>query len=162
MDADYTIQANFAILPAAVDNVADGETSSGTVSSSYSDTYVSDDIYESIQETIRGINQDRSGFVHKWTIDVTGGDAVTFYVEAYHTTNTEGDDFTFAYSTDGSVYTNMLTVTKTVDDNTYQSYQLPSNISGTVYIRVLDTNRVIGNTALDTIYIDHMYIRSGN
>jgi hypothetical protein len=160
MDADYTIQANFAILPAGVDNFADSETSSGTVSGSYTHTHSSDDTYESIKEAIRG-DQNRSGLVHKWTIDVTGGDTVTFHVQAHHTTNTEGDDFTFAYSTNETgPYTDMLTVAKTVDDNTYQSYQLPSNISGTVYIRVLDTDRVIGNTVLDTIYIDHMYIRS--
>lgn len=145
----------------SVNDVADGEVSSGTVSGSYIDTHVSDGIYESIQETIRGKNQDRSGLVHKWTIDVTGGDAVTFYIEAHHTANTEGDDFIFAYSTDNSTYTDMLTVTKTVDDNTYQSYQLPSDTNGTVYIRVVDTDRLRGNDTLDTLYIDHMYIRSG-
>ena len=61
---------------------------------------------------------------HKWTIDVTGGSTVTFYVEAYHTSNSEGDDFTFSYSTDDSTYYNMVTVTKTSDNDTAQSYAL--------------------------------------
>jgi len=98
----------------------------------------------------------------KWTIDVTGGSSVIFYVEANHTVNTEGDDFVFAYSTDGSNYINMETckVTKTVDNNTYQTYKMPKDTSGTVYIRVRDTDRTKGNKTPDIIYIDHIFIRS--
>ncbi|MEW5937024.1 MAG: S8 family serine peptidase [Candidatus Thermoplasmatota archaeon] len=97
---------------------------------------------------------------HKWTISVTGGDSVTFNVEAYHTANADGDDFTFAYSTNNVTYTDMLTVTKTADDNTLQTYTLPSTLSGVVYIRVNDNDRTITTGTLDTIYIDRMYILS--
>ena len=39
-------------------------------------------------------------------------------------------------------------------------FRVTGDTSGTLYIRVLDTNR--DNTAkdLDTIYVDHMFIRS--
>ena len=134
----------------------------GTVSGDYTDTQASDDTYESIQEKESGGNpNNRYSFLeHKWTISVIGGETVTFYVEAYHTSNSENDDFIFAYSTDDSSYTNMVTVTKTSDDDTYQSYALPGSTSGTVYIRVLDTDQTAGNKTLDTIYVDDMYIRS--
>ncbi|MHC4397513.1 MAG: LamG domain-containing protein, partial [Planctomycetota bacterium] len=135
---------------------------SGTVSGSYTDTQSSDNTYESIQEIESGGKPaNRHSYLeHKWTINVTGGDTVTFHVEAHHTSNSENDDFIFAYSTNDSDYTNMVTVTKTSDDNATQSYQLPSDTSGTVYIRVKDTDQSQGNKTLDTIYIDYMYILS--
>jgi len=54
----------------------------------------------------------------------------------------------------------MLTVTKTSNDNTVQTVQLPSTLSGTLYIRVVDTDRTPGNRELSTVYIDWMYIES--
>ncbi len=54
----------------------------------------------------------------------------------------------------------MVTVTKTSDDDTFQSYSLPDTLSGTVYIRVKDTDQTEGNKTKDTIYIDRMYILS--
>jgi hypothetical protein len=87
---------------------------------------------------------------------------VTFSVEAYHTANTGGDDFVFAYSTNGVNYTNMLTVTKTADDDTPQTFSMPAGLSGTVYVRVMDTYRdwSRNTTFLDTIYVDDMFIVS--
>ncbi|UCF00347.1 MAG: DUF4982 domain-containing protein, partial [Planctomycetota bacterium] len=135
---------------------------SGTVMGIFADTWGSDDSYESIEEVQSlSLLGGRYRYVeHKWTVYVTGGDTVTFYVEAYHSYNKEGDDFIFAYSTDDLSYTDMVTVTKTSDDNTYQSYELPSGTNGTIYIRVKDTDRTAGNKEIDTIYIDRMYILS--
>jgi hypothetical protein len=134
---------------------------SGGVSGDYTDTHSSDGIYQSITE-VSGRGRSKYSYLeHKWTIDVTGGATVTFYVEAWHSGNAENDDFTFAYSVDDQDYENMLTVVKTVDDTSYQTFVLPSSLSGTVYIRVTDTDRTRGNMVLDTIHIDHMYILSG-
>lgn len=43
-----------------------------------------------------------------------------------------------------------------------QSVMLPNSISGTVYIRVQDSDRNAGNRSLDSVYIDHMYIHAEN
>lgn len=132
----------------------------GTVGGSYLDTQDSDNIYEAITERESGGKPDNrySYLEHKWTINVIGGETVTFYVEAYK--NSEAtEDFVFAYSADDSSYTDMITVTKTSDDDTYESHSLPNYLSGTVYIRVIDTDRTPGNKSLDTIAIDHMYIK---
>jgi hypothetical protein len=149
-----------------VDDVANSDIAVlGTVSGNFTNTQASDDSYESITEVLAGgptLKQMYSALEHKWTINVTGGNVVTFYLEAYHSTNSDGDDFVFSYSTDNVNYTNMVTVTKTSDDNTYQTYNLPSSISGTTYIRVVDTNRKKGKTSLDVIYIDHLFIRSSS
>ncbi len=97
---------------------------------------------------------------HEWTTDVgDGGTDLTFYVEAYHTANSEGDDFAFYYSTDGSNYTYMLTVTKTSDDNSAQTYSLPSDLTGTIYIYVKDTDRTESNGNADSLYVDYMAIK---
>jgi hypothetical protein len=147
------------------DNVANADIPvSGSVLGGFSDTHTSDNVYEAIEESKtsgKPMNK-KSELEHKWTINVVSGTKtrVTFNVEAYHTTNSEGDDFTFAYSTDDSSYVDMITVTKTADDNTPQTVELPSDLSGTVYIRVKDTDSTGGNSKKDIIYIDHMYIRS--
>jgi len=133
---------------------------SGVVSGDYIYTHSSDDSYQSITE-VKSRGKSKENYLqHKWTINVTGGTTVTFCVEAYHSPNSEGDDFEFSYSTDDDTYIHMLTVEKTADTSTYQTFTLPSNLSGTVYILVTDKDRTIGNRSLDTIYIDYMYIES--
>ena len=66
----------------------------------------------------------------------------------------------FAYSTDDSTYVDMLTVTKVVDDGTYQSSVMPASTTGTVYVRVRDTDQTPGARDLDAIHVDHLFIRS--
>jgi len=54
----------------------------------------------------------------------------------------------------------MLTVTKTADDDTYQTFSLPAATSGTVFVRVVDTNRARNESTLDSIYVDEIFFRS--
>jgi hypothetical protein len=137
---------------------------SGELTGSHADVQVSDDVYQFITEIESGGNPGErySHLEHKWSFDVTGGSSVKFQVEAHHTANSEGDDFIFAYSTTGvdGIYQEMVTVTKTADDNTPQSFVLPSGTSGTVHVRVVDANRDPGKEVLDTIYIDEIAIVS--
>ena len=129
----------------------------GGISGSYASTFTSDDAYEAITEQA----SNRSFLEHKWTMDVTGGLAsYVFHVEAHHTPNSEGDDFRFAWSTDDVNYVDMVTVTKTVDDDSTQSFVLPTSLSGTIWIRVVDTDGTKWNKVADTIYVDHMYIEA--
>ena len=130
----------------------------GTVYGDYQDTWASDNVYESIEEVIQPPR--RSILEHKWTFDVTGGVTVSFKIEAYHTANSENDHFEFSYSTDDVTYHYLLTVTKTSDDNTHQSVSLPSSVMGTVYVKVVDTDRTKGNSSLDRVYIDEMFFES--
>ena len=146
-----------------VDDQANGELAvSGKATGGYVNTQVNDSSYESIQESESGGKPaNRHSFLeHKWTIDVTGGNAATFYVDAHHTVSTDQDDFVFAYSTDDLNYMDMLTVTKTSDDDTYQTFNLPGTLIGTVYIRVKDTDQTSGQRSLDIVFVDHMFIRS--
>ena len=151
-------------LPAGtVEDVSSSEIAvSGTVSGSHTDTHTNNVVYESILERESGgrPNRRHSYLEHKWVFDVSGGSTVTFNVKAYHSVSSDGDDFVFAWSNDDVNYTDMLTVTKTADDGSYQSFSLPAGTSGTVYVRVLDTDQSQGNRPLDTVFVDHMFIRS--
>lgn len=156
----------FSILPAEdVDNppwdYADQDIlGKGTVFGTYTNTHASDNAYESITEVESGGKPTNrySLLEHKWTIDVTGGQTVTFYVEAYQSASTDGDKFDFEYSTNDDSYSYLLTVNSTSE--MVYSAGIPNTFSGTVYIRVKDTDRTKGNGPLDTIYIDEMYIES--
>jgi murein tripeptide amidase MpaA len=95
---------------------------------------------------------------HKWTVNVpVGENPYNFTLEARRANNPE-DNFVFAYSTDDVNYTNMVTVNANTD--TIYNYLLPGALSGTVYIRVRDTDRTPGNINLASVEIDHMYISS--
>jgi hypothetical protein len=142
---------------------AQGEsTALGTVAGTLTDAQSNDDVYEVLTEAQSGGNPSRrrSELEHTWTFNVTGDELVTFYVEAHHSANSEGDDFLFAYSTDDANYIDMVTVTKTADDNTAQFYSLPGGLSGTVYVRVVDTDRSQGNSSQDSLYVDALFIVS--
>ena len=149
---------------APVADLATGETTTlGTVSmGSLTNTWASDNSYQVLTESQSGGSptKRKSQLEHVWTLNVTGGELVTFYVEAHHTANTEGDDFRFSYSTDGVNYTDMLTVTKTSDDDVPLWYALPGDLSGVVYVRVVDTDRTTGRSSLDSLYVDEMMIVS--
>jgi len=160
MTEDKTVTAHFTQGEHTLDFANQDIVGSGTISGTYTDTYLSDNTYEEIEEVHSRGKSNKSYLEHKWTIDVIGGETVTFYVEAYYSPNSEGDDFEFSYSTDDQTYTYMLTVDKTAETSGYQTFSLPSNLSGTVYICVTDTDQTRGNKILDTIYIDHMYIES--
>ena len=162
---NVAVIANFEVDPPLSDLAGAEITLLGTVSGgAITDTHTSDNTYQILTETESGgkRNRRRSQLEHKWIFDVTGGELVTFFVEAHHTVNAEGDDFLFSYSTDDINYTDMLTVTKTADDDSSNFYLLPGDLSGTVYVRVIDTDRTQGNRALDSLYVDSLFIVSEN
>jgi hypothetical protein len=138
-------------------------TSSGSVAAgSHLTTHDQDDVHEVLTEASSGgkPKNRRSQLSHTWSFDVQPGNAYTFLVDAHHTNNVEGDDFVFSYSLDGLTYLPMLTVTKTADDNVLQSYAFPADVSGTLFVRVEDTDRTAGNGARDSLYVDHLQVHT--
>ncbi|UCE00543.1 MAG: fibronectin type III domain-containing protein, partial [Chloroflexota bacterium] len=53
----------------------------------------------------------------------------------------------------------MFTVTANSDSG-YDIFVLPSSIQGTLYIRVKDSDQTPGNRSQDTLYVDHLFVRS--
>ena len=158
--APVGVTVNNALPPSFVDDYATSEsTTFGTVNGSYTATHGDGGSIEAITEDESGGRPSNrtSRLSHDWTIPVTGGDVVTLVVEATAESG-DGDTFAFSYTTDGATFTDMVTI----DSNTTGdlSYLLPPSIQGDVTIRVTDTNRDRGARSLDTVRIDHMYIRS--
>lgn len=150
--------------PPYVDYIAQSQSASeGGVSGSYTNTHNDDDSVQSITEQESGGNPSRrrSSLSHRWTFNIVAGNSTTLTTNAWSSGSGDGDNFQFQYSTDGSSYTNALLVSSTAPSNT-QSVALPANLSGTVYIQVIDTDNSQGARALDTVYIDHLVIRVDN
>jgi hypothetical protein len=107
---------------------------------------------------VTGTKQE-SNLEHKWMIDVPSGEApYEFSLEANRPNSGDGDNFMFAFSTDDIFYTDMILVNS--QGESVQTYSLPGDLSGTVYIRVVDTVRGLGNLDLSSVNIDEMFITS--
>jgi PKD repeat protein len=79
-------------------------------------------------------------------------------MEAYRPANGDGDNFLFEYSTDGSNYSTLLTVASATEQ--LYTASLPASTSGTVYVRVTDTNRSFGAESLDDLFVDYLVIET--
>jgi hypothetical protein len=143
-----------------------GESSAyGTVAGTYIDTSASDDTVESITEELTGGHpqQRYSLLEHRWTVPVSGGSRVEFHVEGFRTDSIDGDGFRFEYSTDGGTEFTAILLPGGLpysDDDIDLVALLPDGLSGSVIIRVLDTDRTAGNKDLDTVSVDELFIRS--
>jgi len=84
---------------------------------------------------------------------------VTLFANTWSGGSSDGDSFVFAWSSNNSDFSDLFTVSSGNSANV-QSAAIPD--SGTIYIRVRDTNRVAGNKNLDTVFVDQLYIRSNN
>jgi PKD repeat protein len=93
---------------------------------------------------------------YNWTFDVPPSTDLSFHVYAGREDNPDNDDFIFEYSVNGGAYRSLVMV-NTASVEHYQAY-IPSNVSGPVTIRVVDSDRSEGNRSLDLIGIDQMYI----
>jgi hypothetical protein len=157
-----TLQITVNALSAPANYGATSETTvAGTIAAgSYASTLSSDNSYQQLREIESGGTPSKrySYLEHIWSFTIPAGSQTVLSVEAHHSANTEGDDFIFAYSTDGTNYTNALTVTKTADNNSAQTVTLPAGISGAIKIRVRDANRSQGARQLDSIYVDALGI----
>jgi hypothetical protein len=116
-----------------------------------------DDTAEVLKEALVSSS---SRLEHTWTLSAAPGHDQTFYLDAYHSSNTEGDNFVFEYSKDRASWTPMVTVTKTADNDVLQSYAFPQDVTGLLYVRVRDLDRTTGRIKLDTVSIDQMYVAS--
>lgn len=150
--------------PPFVDYLAQAQsTSEGSVSGGFANTHADDDSAQSIteQQSNGKPSKRRSSLSHRWTFNVSPGNSMTLTANAWSSGSGDNDEFLFQWSTDGSSYTNAFQVASTSTGN-MQSKALPANLSGTVYVRVTDTDNSQGNRALDTISVDYLVIRADN
>ena len=132
-------------------------TALGTTTGTLANTMVSDNVYEAIVEALSTSHPRKvtSNAQHTWTFNLGGGGNNTmFSLEAYRPNNADGDNFVFEYSTDGVTFLPLVTVASATEQ--VYSVGMPF-LSGTVYVRVTDSDRAWGSTSLDAVYVDEMY-----
>jgi len=144
---------------AAVDHA----TALGSVAAgSFVATQQSDDVAEELREMITGGSPKsrKSLLDHVWRFDVAGGNAYQLAVEAWHTPNSEHDDFQFSWSRDDQSYTPLLTVTAVADDDSVLLAPFTVDASGTLYLRVEDTDETAGAKSPDSLFVDSIAVLS--
>lgn len=148
--------------PAFVDQFALADiATSGSSSGNYLSTHSDNGVAQGLTERTSGGNKNQrySYLEHTWQFSVVPGTTVMLYANAWSGGSADGDAFRFSWSADGNNFNTLFTVSSTSNSNV-QGAPIPA--SGTIYIRVNDTNQQAGNSALDTVFVDHLYIRSEN
>jgi len=156
-----TLQIEVTVPTPSVDQLATGQILTwGEVVGSYIDTHSNAGGIQSITEIATGGKKTSrtSQLRFDWTFNVEPGVAVTLFANAWAPISPEGDKFEMSYSTNGSSYSPMFQIQAVSDGSTYQSYALPASTSGTVYVRVADTDQTGGNYSKDTVFVDHLFI----
>ena len=162
-DSPYSNLASDTTDPAAAyqEVVSHGESfGTGTVQGSHENTWADDGVAQSITERESGGKPSSrySYLQHTWQFQVPAG-SVSLHFNAWSGLSVDGDAFRFAYSLDDVGYTEMLTLAGG-DDASWYSYLFPAGTSGTLYVRVSDTDRTEGNRNLDTVFVARMYVLS--
>jgi hypothetical protein len=147
-----------ATTPAFAEFVATGQvTNHGTITGSFTLTHTADSVYQRLQERTAS---SRNSLQYDYTIaNVPSTGTRTLRLKAYRTVSADNDTFIFQVRS-GSSWINAITVSKTADDGIYQTYTLPSTVSGTVTVRVIDSNDVRNATGNDSVFVDHLCIRA--
>ena len=113
---------------------------------------------QSIRES-RYAGNKRARLEQRWEFGLGAAGGYTFYVQARH--DSAGEQFNFAYSTDNTTWSQMVTVVATSDTGTYQSFALPAGVAGRVFVRATDTNSQNTDASADTLVVEDMYFRAG-
>jgi len=141
--------------------VASSETLvAGTVSGTFANTQTDNGSVQSITERdSSGQTSKRYSYLeHRWNFTLSSSQVVTLYANAWSGGSTDGDTFNFQYSLNGgSSWTTAFNVSSTSTGN-IQSFALGAQ-SGTIIVRVIDTNRVAGHREKNKISIDRLYLK---
>jgi hypothetical protein len=140
------------------------ESMAGTVLGSFVDTAASDDTAESItEEESNGNPANRYSYLeHRWTVSVAAGSMVELHVEGFRSASPDGDGFVFEYSEDGgtSWWPVTMAAMPLADDDVDLVGSMPASLSGSLLVRVIDTDRTPGHRDLDAVRIDELFVRT--
>ncbi|HEY5651269.1 MAG TPA: LamG-like jellyroll fold domain-containing protein, partial [Acidimicrobiia bacterium] len=149
---------------ATVEVVAMSEaTAVGTISANdLTATFTDDGVAEALTEHHGGGKPSGrvSDLDHRWTFEIGSPVTATLLIDAHWPSNSDGDDFAFEYSIGGSDFVLLLGVTSS--DVGVQEFGLPEDASGTIVVRVVDTDETPGNASLDTVFVDMLVLRTSS
>jgi PKD repeat protein len=136
----------------------------GTVSGNLNATRVNDGAVESITERESGgkpANR-HTWLEHRWGFNVSVGAAVSLHANAWSGGSNDGDTFSFEYSLNGGNSFVPLFEVESTNTANLQSVEIPDAPSGSILIRVVDTDQSSGHREKNTVFVDHLFIQVGN
>jgi len=135
----------------------------GSVNGSVANTRNDDGSSQSITERESGGKPaNRHTYLeHRWNFNVSAGATVTVYANVWSSGSSDGDTFDFEYSlNNGGSFSSLFNVSNTAGSN-MQSYVIPGAPSGSIIIRVVDTDQTGGHRDKNMVSVDHLYIQVG-
>lgn len=159
-DAFGNTSSNSAEASAAlpyISSAVGGQQIAGTSSGAVSDTFASGGGVQTITEGLSG-GSTRNRFdlaEYRWTLPAAVGNQVLAVAASVVDGGDSDSGFNLEWSTNGTTWRRLTTVTATSSVNTTFPIGAPS---GNVLVRVIDTNRSGGNTRLDRINVDFLQI----
>jgi len=145
-------------------NAVGESTVAGTVRGNYASTFNDDGSTQDITEIESGGKPSSrySYLEQRWNFNVGAGATVTLYANAWSSGSKDGDAFRFEYSVNnGNSFSTLFTVSSTSGGN-LQMADIPNSPSGSIIIRVVDTDHGAGHSDLDTLRVDQLYIQVSN
>lgn len=164
-DSGYATASGTTQAPPPYSNfLANSETAvAGSVSGTSTSTRNDDDSSQSITERDSGGKPaNRHTYLeHRWNFNISAGAIVTVHANAWSGGSTDGDTFDFEYSLDNGSNFHWLFNVLSEDVSNFQSSVIPGSPSGSVIIRVVDTDKTRGHREKNTVFVDHLYIQVG-
>lgn len=154
--ATVTITDDDLLVFVATADILEQGTVTGDYTRTHSDNAVSQTILE--QESGGKPSNRYTLLSHVWTFDVAG--ANSFTIDA--STDATIDSFRFEYSTNGSTYVPFSTPI-VITNNTAGpiTVAVPPGLTGTIYVRVSDTDQSTGERVAEAIAVDYMAFSTG-
>lgn len=137
----------------------------GSVSGTNADTRTDNGSSQSITERESGGKKSsrHTYLEYRWNFNISLGATATLHVNAWSGGSTDGDTFDIEYSVNnGSSFLSLPLNVSSENTSNMQSAVIPGTPSGSVIIRVVDTNRTSGQREKNTVFVDHLYIQVGN
>ncbi len=131
----------------------------GSVTGTYVDTHGDDGVAQVVQERQSGGKKSSrySYLEHTWEFTVGAATTQTVIANAWSSGSSDGDEFLFEWSAGSGPFQPLFTVSSTSEANVQSAL---ISATGTVYIRVTDTDRTEGNLGLDSVIVDQLIIRA--
>lgn len=120
-------------------------------------TWAKDGFNQALKEVVVP-TKSTSALQHTWKFKLQPGNGSTVIANVHMAGPAGGQAVKFAYSTNNRTFKNMFTVSS-ADPNNTQTFQLPENIKGNLYLRVMDTNRAKGRLDLNEVRVDGLLVQ---
>lgn len=138
--------------------IANGESAVfGTVSGSYLATHVADGNAQTITETESGGKPSRrhDRAEHRWSIPASQGNQILTVVATATDGGDDDNGFSLEWSDNGSTWVPLDTIQP--GQNPTRTFAIGAP-TGTVWVRVLDTNRAQGQRQFDSVSVDFLQV----